>query len=411
MASLKQRLKTFLRRHFPAVLRARRRLEAKYYTARARRGRRRCKTYVGITGSCGKSTTTYLTGALLEGEGSTEMGMLRNVPLIVLQRLGDVRRRVDFMVQEISGHKPGSLKRLGGIVEPDIAVVTTVGHDHYTSFRNLVEKGDGETAVSDRYLDAIATEKGRLVSSLRKTGVACLNIDDPRVRNMASIAPGRVIFFGVGEGADVRASNVSAVWPERLSFDLDISGRVRHVETRFVGTLALNSILAAFAVVLAVGGDIDRAVAALSRLEPVDQRMSVHAGKDGHTYIADTRKAPLWQVERLLDDLPQLQARPLVFVLGELSDTRNDKSAHYRKVLRRASGLADRVVGYGPAASNARKVAAQGHGNVSAADSREDALALFAGLPPSVILLKSNKSTKMGAIVTTATGRPFRFKT
>ncbi|MCX7305381.1 MAG: Mur ligase family protein [Hyphomicrobiales bacterium] len=364
--------------------------------------RRRCGRYIGVTGSCGKTTTTFLAGELLKSEGSTYAVVRNNLARGVIRFLAHLDHRVDFMIQEISGDTPGNIAGIASIVRPDVAVVTAVGHDHFSNFRDVIVKGDGEVPVSDRYLAAIAAEKASLVSGLKPRGIACLNGDDPRVRAMADLAPGRVVLFGVGDGVELRAVNVAAVWPRRLTFDLIVNETVFNVQTRFVGTVALHSVLAALAVIHAVGGDLARAIDSLATLEPFDQRMSVHYGIDRHTYLADTRKAPHWQVEKLLDDLPSIQAKPLVFVLGEISDTRNDKSSLYRKLLRRASGLADHVVGFGPAASNARKVAAQGFRNVVAIDTHEQAAEYLASLTPSVVLLKSNKTAKLARIMTLA---------
>jgi len=402
---LKRRLKKSWKRRSPRARELLRTLRAKWHGVRARLMRRRCGLYVGVTGSCGKTTASFLAGELLKHEGSTFSVVRYNPPRAVLRSLAHLDRSVDFMVQEISGDTPGNMAGVVSIVKPDIAVVTAVGHDHYSNFRSLVEKGEGDTPVGDRYLAAIAAEKGRLVSGLNPGGIACLNGDDPRVRAMSSLAPGRVVLFGLGEGFELRAVNITAAWPQRLAFGLIVGQTVHHVQTRFVGTVALPSILAALAVVHAVGGNLARAIDGLARLEPFDQRMSVHPGTDGHTYLADTRKAPHWQVERVLDDLPIIQAKPLVFVLGEISDTRNDKSGHYRKLLRRASGLADHVVGFGPAASNARKVAAQGYSNVVGIETHGQALAYLESLPPSIVLLKSSKTAKLGQLLKLATSK------
>ena len=364
----------------------------------APRYRARCGTYVGVTGSCGKSTTTYFIGALLKSQGTTRTYVEYNARPTILRALVRLKEPVDYLVQEISGHRPGAIAKVTSVVRPDVAVITAVGHDHYANYKHVVSKGEGEQPVSDRFLAAIAEEKGTLVASLRTGGVACLNADDPRVRAMAERAPGRVVLYGVSPDATLRAENVNAQWPARMSFDLVIGSSRRLVQTRLVGTLMLSSVLAALAVVYAVDGDLDRAIEDLASIEPLRKRMDVRPGADGHTYVLDTVKAPLWQVERLLDDLPNLRSGKIVLVLAEVSDTRNDKSAHYRKLLRRASEVADQVVGFGPAASSAEKVRAEGRLNVIGIKTYDAAVAYLATLPPSLVVLKSNKSVKLSPI-------------
>jgi UDP-N-acetylmuramoyl-tripeptide--D-alanyl-D-alanine ligase len=394
----RQVLKDLLRKRFPPGLQWYRALRTEVHGMQARLHRSRCGIYIGVTGSCGKSTTTHLIGAMLKGQGTTQAVVQRNMRQAAFRRLAYLTERVDYMVQEISGHHPGAIAAVCRVVRPDIAVVTSVGYDHFASFRHLVSKGEGDVPVNDRYLSVIATEKSTLVASLRADGVACLNADDPLVRAMAARAPGRVVLYGISPDAELRAENVAAQWPARMSFDLVIGSSRRRVQTRFVGTLMLSAVLAALAVVYAVNGDLDRAVEELAEITPLVKRMSVRSGGDGHTYILDTVKAPLWQVELLLNDLPNLRPASIVFVLGEVSDTRNDKSTHYRKLLRHAGEVADQVIGFGPAASSANKVRAAGSPNVIGLETYDAAVAYLSTLPPSLVILKSNKSAKLSRI-------------
>jgi UDP-N-acetylmuramoyl-tripeptide--D-alanyl-D-alanine ligase len=364
----------------------------------APRYRARCGTYVGVTGSCGKSTTTYLIGVLLEAQGTTRTYLEFNARPTILRALVRLKEPIDYLVQEISGDRPGAIARVARVVQPDVAVVTAVGNDHYANYKHVVSKGEGEQPVSDRFLAAIAQEKGTLVASLKASGVACLNADDPRVRAMAERAPGRVVLYGVSPDATLRAENVRAQWPARMSFYLVIGSSRRLVQTRFVGTLMLSAVLAALAVVYAVDGDLDRAVEDLASIEPLNKRMDVRPGADGHTYILDTVKAPLWQVELLVNDLPSLSSANVVFVLGEISDARNDKSTNYRKLVRRASEAAGQVIGFGPAASSAGKVRAEGRLNVIGIETYDAAVAYLSTLPPSLVILKSNKSAKLSRV-------------
>ncbi len=396
-ATLRRRVRDLLSKHFPPALSWYRAVRTEVHGVQGRLNRRNCGTYVAVTGSCGKSTTVHLLGRLFAKQGSTNFATQRNMRSAVFRRLAKLSAPTDYVVQEVSGHHPGAIASVAGVMRHDIAVVTAVGSDHLSSFKEAAAD-EGGAHVADRVLASVAREKRVLVETLRPGGIACLNADDPRVRAMSASAPGRVVLFGVGADAELRAENVTARWPERLSFDL-VVGTTRHrVRTRFVGTLMLPSILAALTAVHASNADLGRAVADLAHVNPFRLRMNVGVGTDGHTYVVDTFKAPLWQVERLIDDLPNLGAGPVVLVLGEVSDTRTDKSSIYRKLLRRASEVATQVVGFGPAASSANKVRAAGYGNVIGLETYGETLAYLATLPPSLIILKSNRSVKLGTV-------------
>ena len=51
-------------------------------------------------------------------------------------------------------------------------------------------------------------------------GVAVLNGDDANVRWMAGQSPARIVWFGLGEGNDIRAENMEVDWPHGTAFTL-----------------------------------------------------------------------------------------------------------------------------------------------------------------------------------------------
>ena len=396
--ALKKRLaslKRWVAKYAPPALAVYRRAQFTAAALSARRRRSSVATYIGVTGSCGKSTTTYLTGELLAATGSTVTARHLNTAVNVMRALGALRGKTDFFVQEISGHQPGHIASLTPVLIPDVAVITAVGDDHRTAFKSKNAGDEAGLSVGDRTRRAIATEKGTLVSGLSEQGIACLNADDDLVRAMSGRARGRVVLFGTSPDAEVRADQVDCRWPGRLSFDLVIGSQRRRVRTGFVGSIMLTNSLGALAVVHALGRDVDAAVAQLERLPPYGGRMEVMAGAAGHTFVCDTVKAPLWSVQRLIDDLHLLACPSLIFVLGEVSDTRNDKSATYRRLLRALAVEAKFVIGFGPVASSATKVREAGYSNVLSASSQNELDRLLVELSPGLVILKSNESTPL----------------
>lgn len=349
-------------------------------------------TFIGITGSVGKSTATYLTAELLATSGSVHSGLYFNTGRRSLRTLRKLKRPVDFVVQEMSGHQPGAIASATQTIRIDAAVVTTVGLDHLTEFRTR---------------EAVAAEKAKLVHALSPDGVACLNADDPLVRAMSSETTARVVLYGRAADAEVRAENVSALWPSRLSFDLVIGATRRHVQTRFVGTMPLTSTLAALAMVHALGGDLDAAIARLAELEPLANRLSVVPGSDGHDYLLDTYKASAWSTVKLVEDFANWGPGRRIFVVGHLSDTGNDGSRKYRQLLRQAALSCDLVIGIGVSASAAEKlVRNENLANVLPARDIAEARRIIAGRPPSLIILKSDPKVQLAEILPDDAQRP-----
>jgi UDP-N-acetylmuramoyl-tripeptide--D-alanyl-D-alanine ligase len=350
--------------------------------ARARR-QRYCGTYVGVTGSCGKTTTSAAIATMLAAYGSVRASRLTSTNRAALRTLRKLVAPTDYVVQEISGNYPGAIAGVTRRIAPDVAVVTAVGQDHWSAFRSL---------------EAIAAEKGSLVAAVPATGVSCLNADDPLVRAMADRAGGRVVLFGRAPDAAVRADNIDAAWPSRLRFELVAGGERFAVATSFVGAMMLTNLLGAFAVVHGLGLPLAPAVAALATMTPVREHMSVSAGAHGHTYILDTDKAPQWSTALLIEDMAAWRASPLILVLGEMSDIKNETSRKYRQALRRAAGFCDLVIGVGPAAPPAHDVRRLGCANVVPALTVADVPALLAGRPPSLVVLKSNTRLRLAQV-------------
>ncbi len=160
------------------------------------------------------------------------MGVVQNETMDVARNVLKVASFSPFYIQEISGDRPGVVGERCGILRPRIGIVTTIGSDHYKSFRSL---------------EATAKKKGVLVERLPESGIAILNEDDPHVRAMAHRTRARVLTFGISSDAVVRATEVSGSWPERLRLTVKYKNQKENVCTQLVGQFWVPSVLAAIA--------------------------------------------------------------------------------------------------------------------------------------------------------------------
>ena len=332
----------------PLVLRRNRlraRLEGRIlnWLAKLRRPRLTRTTFIGITGSCGKSTTTVFTGAILStlGECQVEVDLNPNLRSRAIWRLDASTR---FCVHEVHAAVPGDVAKQLYPLQPTIGAVTTIGGDHYKSYRNL---------------EATAREKGLLIESLPETGVAILNADDPNVLGMAARARARVITYGCREDADLRATNISATWPNRLSFTVSYGGESVRVETKLLGAFWATSILAAIGIGIACGVDLATCAAVTKNVEPVFGRYAAHTRSDGAEFVLDTNKAPVWTIAQALAFVEQAKAPRKTMIFGTLSDYSGQGSTRYRRVARDALKVADRVIFVGTRSGHVERL---GHG-------------------------------------------------
>ena len=149
---------------------------------------------VGITGSGGKTTTKEMIAAALATRYCTlkSPGNLNNhygVPLTLLR----LSPEHEIAVIEMAMSGPGEIAMLADLAEPQTGVVTNVSPAHLEFFDSI---------------EAIAVAKRELIEHLSPPSCAVLNHDDPKVREFARGFRGRVITFGLNEGADYRATRI-----------------------------------------------------------------------------------------------------------------------------------------------------------------------------------------------------------
>jgi UDP-N-acetylmuramoyl-tripeptide--D-alanyl-D-alanine ligase len=334
-------------------------------------------TVLAVTGSCGKTSTTHFLGKILSFEHSCRIGVSHNGQDAVLKTLRRVNRSHRFVLQETGVTGPGSLDKIVPILRPHIGIVTSIGQDHYRSFRTL---------------EATAAEKGILIESLPDSGVAVLNADDPHVLAMTSRTKARILTFGLSAGADVRATDIRSIWPERLSMTVTYQGSAVRIETGLFGSLLTTSILAAVSGALAAGIDLKQCAASLQSVETFPRRMSIHATSQGAWYICDTAKAPYWSIRKVLALVTHVAAPRKTIVIGCFSDAPGSDSDKYRGLARDALNIADRVLFVGHKAFHVQKMMnAETHGRLFAMDSLQEAARLLADdvVAGEVVLIKS----------------------
>jgi UDP-N-acetylmuramoyl-L-alanyl-D-glutamate--2,6-diaminopimelate ligase len=270
---------------------------------------------VGVTGTNGKTTTTYLIDAALRAAGHT-VGLLGTVHYRIGARLVEATRTTPEssdlqalfrqmadegctdVVMEVSSHSL-DLKRVHGCAF-QVAVFTNLTRDH------LDFHGD-----MDRYFAA----KRRLFDTyLRPDGHAVINADDPRAAELSAVSRGKVWTFGLDQKADVSAAGISLslkgtrfrAHTPRGDFD---------VETPLIGRFNVENFLAGLTTALALGLDPAVALRGLLTMKGVPGRLElVNAGQDFAVIVdyAHTDDA----LKNLLETVRELKPRRLITVFG-----------------------------------------------------------------------------------------------
>ena len=226
--------------------------------------------FTGITGTNGKTTTSYLIDAILREAGFVT-GLIGTIEyrlagealhaanttpesLDVLRFAAELERRGgQQLIMEVSSHAL-ALGRVFGI-SFHTAVFTNLTRDHLDFHQTM---------------DEYAAAKRLLFASPKW---AVLNADDPASRTMTG--SGRAIWYGI-DGGDLRAENIATGFGG-LRFELVYAGSRKVVESALNGRINVMNILAAAGAGISYGLDlaaIARGIAALKavpgRFERVD---------------------------------------------------------------------------------------------------------------------------------------------
>lgn len=305
--------------------------------ARDHRARLAGVTFIGITGSCGKTTTKDLAAGLLAGtlRGSANPGSGNCGADLVRHVLG-VHSDDDYCLQELGAWGPGTLDAGLDLIQPRVGVVLNIRRDHYSAFHGL---------------EHTQAEKQKLIERLPADGTAILNADDPHVRAMRAHTRASVVTFGAHPTADFRVSHVRASWPDTLAFELAAWGAGYEVRTRLFGEHLAGSAAAALAIAHTMGVPLDVAVDRLATLPPTERRMSALTTADGVSFVRDDFKATSDSLDELLTFLARARAVRKIVIVGQISDHPGRSRPFYTAFARAAAPLVDRLVFVGDRAA------------------------------------------------------------
>lgn len=273
---------------------------------------------VGLTGSTGKTTTKdFLAAALAirfkvvatRGNRNNELG----VPLTILEARADT----DVLVVEMGMRGTGQIEALCALARPTIGLVTNIGQTH------LEAMGSQE---------AILHAKGELVRCIPADGSVFLNGDDSWSRRLADETAAPVTWYGLGEDADVRATDLEVDEVGRPTVTLQAMGESTRLTLPMPGRHNAYTAAAAAAVALHFGLTLEEIAGALSAVEISDMRMQVFTAASGVTVINDAYNASPTSVRAAVVALSDIRTGGRrVAVLGDMAELGSfEELAHFR---------------------------------------------------------------------------------
>jgi UDP-N-acetylmuramoyl-tripeptide--D-alanyl-D-alanine ligase len=281
----------------------------------------------GITGSAGKTTTKELLGAILASRFRTAWtpGNLNNLYGFPLSLL-NVPDGTEWMVAEMGMSTPGELRQLSLLGRPDVAVLTVVRPVHLEFFGTV---------------QAIAEAKAELLAGLDAEGFIVANADDPEVTRIARRHGARVVWYGLGSDAEVRARDLA---PEPdggvgSRFVLEAGDQSAEVRLPLHGLYNVENCLAAAAAAWALGLSLAEIAAAVRGARPASMRGVVHRAPGGFLLIDDSYNSNPDAVDKALASAAALPGERRVAVLGDMLELGPEGPRFHREAGERAARL------------------------------------------------------------------------
>ncbi|WP_255533384.1 UDP-N-acetylmuramoyl-tripeptide--D-alanyl-D-alanine ligase [Polynucleobacter sp. UK-Mo-2m-Kol15] len=274
-----------------------------------------------VTGSNGKTTVKEMIASIFKaavGEDHTLVtkGNLNNdigLPLTLLR----MRSTDRLAVIELGMNHPGETAELAAIAQANIALINNAQREHQ-EFMATVE--------------AVAAEHAAALNALPPEGIAVFPADSEFSNLWYQVAAKRKII-------DFALSTESVVSKPSVTGKLLASGRVEiatelgkiEVQLNTLGNHNVRNALAASAVALAAGLDLEKIKAGLESFVPVNGRMQSKPLNVGRTLIDDSYNANPDSVRAAIDALKQ-SGNASWLVLGDMGEVGDQGPAFHQEV-------------------------------------------------------------------------------
>ncbi|KKC29399.1 UDP-N-acetylmuramoyl-L-alanyl-D-glutamate--2,6-diaminopimelate ligase [Caldanaerobacter subterraneus] len=276
-------------------------------------------TLIGITGTNGKTSVTYMLKAILEQQNN-KVGLVGTIQNMIgdrviptthttpesldLQELFSlmVNEGVKYVVMEVSSHSL-ALHRVDSC-DFDIAVFTNLSQDHLDFHESMEE---------------YAKTKSKLFKMAKKASV--INIDDKYSSMMIESSKGKVLTYGIKDFAYVMAKEIKNSL-SGVKFKVQIQDKKEEISLKIPGLFSVYNALAAITVADFLGIPLRSVREALSHVTVKGRFEPVETGRDFYVFI-DYAHTPDG-IRNIMEALKEYEAGRKILVFGAGGD--RDKS-------------------------------------------------------------------------------------
>jgi UDP-N-acetylmuramoyl-tripeptide--D-alanyl-D-alanine ligase len=341
-------------------------------------------TYIGITGSAGKTTTKEFIYQLLSHKANTYRSFKNwnnwiGLPFSLLNMTGEEEAAVFELAMSFPGI--GEIDLLARILRPDVAVILNVYPVHL-EFLKTVENA--------------AMAKSEILDYLAPDDVAFVNGDCQPLMKIVkekNAAKGRKVFFGsTNKANDIRLKKILRLTDKQHSsrytgtgtkMVADFFGRETEFVTPFINRTHIENLFVAIIVALHLGMKHGEIQSALQSITPMSNRGQIRKYEDGDndfTIIDETYNSNPEALKKTLDwvDREYVKGKgEKIAVLGDMLELGEGEALFHREAGQFFAALGfDRLITVGKRALHiAEGAAAKGFKkeNIHTFDSAEEA--------------------------------------
>lgn len=243
---------------------------------------------IGVTGTNGKTTTTFLVKSILDKIGH-KTGIIGTIENRIGDRIIATERTTpeslelqelfktmadegcQDVVMEVSSHAL-DLHRVDDI-RFNVGIFTNLTQDHLDYHVTMENYKKAKGLLFERCLASV------------------VNIDDEAGEYMVSVSKGKVITFAIDKNADLKAEDIH-ISADGVEFKLEYDGKEYPVSLNTPGKFSIYNALGAIGACILMGIDMDTIISGLKENKGVNGRFQTVRSKRGFNAIVDYAHTP-----------------------------------------------------------------------------------------------------------------------
>lgn len=270
---------------------------------------------IGITGTNGKTTVSYLLEGILK-EAGLSSGVIGTInyrlkhkqisstnttpgPIEIQSLLAEMlKEKIKYCIMEVSSHSLDQ-KRVSG-VDFEAAIFTNLTSEHLDYHLNL-----------ENYFSA----KAKLFKGLKKTSWAIINLDDKYAQDLINITPARTLTYGISQkNSKIKAEDLRLA-VNGAEFKLISEKGNALVKTNLLGRHNVYNILASVSLALTQDIDLGVIVGAIKKFKSVPGRLEEVKSNLGFRVFVDFAHTPD-ALKNVLNSLREFCRAKIIVVFG-----------------------------------------------------------------------------------------------